>query len=66
VSSGFVDFTSDRNSIVTAPGPGSPAEVKVFNFSLMTPIGHRTNGGAAADRHRGGASQRPPHLHAIR
>jgi FtsP/CotA-like multicopper oxidase with cupredoxin domain len=57
VSSGFVDFTSGRNSIVTAPGPGSPAEVKVFNFSLMTPIGHRTNGGAAAGRHSGGASQ---------
>jgi FtsP/CotA-like multicopper oxidase with cupredoxin domain len=57
VSSGFVDFMSGRNSIVTAPGPGSPAEVKVFNFSLMTPIRHRINGGAAAGRHPGGASQ---------
>jgi hypothetical protein len=38
VSSGFVDLNSGRNSIVTAPGPGSPAQVKVFAFSLMTPI----------------------------
>ena len=36
VASGFVDFSSGRNSVVTAPGPGSPAQVKVFNFSLMT------------------------------
>jgi hypothetical protein len=27
-----------RYSIVTAPGPGSIAQVKVFNFSLMKPI----------------------------
>ena len=38
VASGFVDFTTGRNSIVTAPGPGSPAQVKVFYFSLMKPI----------------------------
>jgi len=38
VSSGFVDFTTGRYSIVTAPGPGSIAQVKVFNFSLMPPI----------------------------
>jgi FtsP/CotA-like multicopper oxidase with cupredoxin domain len=35
VTSGFVDFTTGRYSIVTAPGPGSIAQVKVFNFSLM-------------------------------
>jgi hypothetical protein len=39
VTSGFVDFTTGRHSIVTAPGPGSIAQVKVFNFSLMKPIG---------------------------
>jgi hypothetical protein len=38
VASGFVDFTTGRYSIVTAPGPGSMAQVKVFNFSLMKPI----------------------------
>jgi hypothetical protein len=35
VASGFVDFMTGRYSIVTAPGPGSVAQVKVFNFSLM-------------------------------
>jgi FtsP/CotA-like multicopper oxidase with cupredoxin domain len=38
VATGFVDFTTGRYSIVTAPGPGSIAQVKVFNFSLMKPI----------------------------
>lgn len=38
VASGIVDFTNGRHSIVTAPGPGSMAQVKVFNFSLMKPI----------------------------
>jgi FtsP/CotA-like multicopper oxidase with cupredoxin domain len=35
VSSGFVDFATGRNSIITAPGPGTPTQVKVFSFSLM-------------------------------
>ncbi len=48
VASGFVDFSSGRNSVVTAPGPGSPAQVKVFNFSLMTPLDPQPAGGAAA------------------
>ncbi len=38
IAAGFVDFTTGRYSIVTAPGPGSVAQVKVFNFSLMKPI----------------------------
>jgi FtsP/CotA-like multicopper oxidase with cupredoxin domain len=38
VATGFVDFTTGRYSIVTAAGPGSIAQVKVFNFSLMKPI----------------------------
>ena len=38
VASGFVDFATGRNSIVTAPGPGTPTQVKVFSFSLMTPL----------------------------
>jgi FtsP/CotA-like multicopper oxidase with cupredoxin domain len=55
VSSGFVDFTSGRNSIVTASGPGRPAQVKVFYFSLMTPIVPGT--GAAAHVHASGGNQ---------
>ena len=38
VAGGIVDFMSGRNSIVTAPGPGAPTHIKVFDFSLMTPI----------------------------
>ena len=38
VASGFVDFATGRNSIVTAPGPGTPTQVKVFNFSLLKPL----------------------------
>src|SRR5262249_35069219 len=32
-------FSPGRESIVTAPGSGSPAEVKVFAFPLLQPIG---------------------------
>src|SRR5437763_8102653 len=38
VAAGFVDFSTGRESIVTAPGPGSLAEVKVFTFPLLQPI----------------------------
>ncbi len=37
LAAGFVDFLTGRNSIVTAPRTG--ARVKVFSYSLMTPIG---------------------------
>jgi hypothetical protein len=37
LAAGFVDFLTGRNSIVTAPGAG--AQIKVFSYSLMTPIG---------------------------
>ena len=37
LAAGFVDFLTGRNSIVTAPGAGP--QVKVFSYSLMTPIG---------------------------
>ena len=50
VASGFVDFTTGRYSIVTAPGVGSMAQVKVFNFSLMTPIDHKKRTGPGADQ----------------
>jgi hypothetical protein len=39
IATGFVDFSTGRDSIVTAPGAGSPAEVKVFAFPLLKPIG---------------------------
>jgi len=45
VASGFVDLTTGRNSIVTAPGPDSPAKVKVFAYSLFTPLDKSTLSG---------------------
>ena len=39
IATGFVDFSTGRESIVTAPGPGSASEVKVFAFPLLKPIG---------------------------
>src|SRR5436190_4725324 len=39
VATGFVDFSTGRESIVTAPGPGMRGMIKVFAFPLLTPIG---------------------------
>src|SRR5215475_349635 len=44
IATGFVDFSTGRESIVTAPGPGSAAEVKVFAFPLLKPIGKAGEG----------------------
>src|SRR5262249_20911475 len=38
IATGFVDFSTGRESIVTAPGPGSPTEVKLFGFPLLKPL----------------------------
>jgi len=46
IASGFVDFSTGRNSIVTAPGPGGPAAVKVFVYTLFTPIEGAKDAGA--------------------
>ena len=43
VAAGMVDAVSGRSSIVTAPGAGSPPQVKTFRFDL-----YRPNTGAAA------------------
>lgn len=47
LAAGFVDLTTGRDSIVTAPGAGSVAEVKVWAFPLFRPIPGvpATNGG---------------------
>src|SRR5262245_45204182 len=58
LATGFVDFATGRQSIVTAPGPGVPAEVKVFAFSLFKPIDNRGGHGAGhAGVHANGPSQ---------
>lgn len=56
LSTGFVDFTTGRQSIVTAPGPGVPSTVKVFVFPLLKPI----DGGAKGHHHGGSAAHTQP------
>ena len=48
LAAGFVDFSTGRESIVTAPGPGSPAQVRVFAFPLLKPVGAGQGGLQAA------------------
>lgn len=48
LAAGFVDFATGRDSIVTAPGAGSVAEVKVFVFPLLTPIAGGSHQGMKA------------------
>jgi FtsP/CotA-like multicopper oxidase with cupredoxin domain len=38
LASGFTDFSTGRNSIVTAPGEGAAAEIKLWVYTLFAPI----------------------------
>jgi len=53
LAAGMVDFATGRNSIVTASGEGSAAEVKVYVFPLLKPIA----GGAHAGMQMEAADQ---------
>lgn len=68
LATGLVDYATGRNSIVTAPGPGAPAEVKVFAFTLLKPVAGSTGGmhmpgmeagGTIAGMHEAGEPGRP-------
>lgn len=37
IAAGMVDFVTGREDIVTAPGPGTPAEIKTFAYTLFKP-----------------------------
>ena len=50
LSAGFVDFGTGRDSIITAPGAGSVAQVKVFVFPLLRPIQGENQGGMEVPR----------------
>ena len=39
IATGFVDFSTGRESIIAAPGAGSSTEIKVFAFPLLKPFG---------------------------
>ncbi len=60
VSTGFVDFTTGRKSIVTAPGPGVPALVKVFVYPLLAPLGGRSTVALAGFGHAVRSARRRP------
>jgi len=47
LATGMVDMTSGRASIITAPGPGTPATVAAWRYDLYTPNG---TGSEAPDR----------------
>ena len=49
IATGFVDFSTGRESIVTAPGPDSPTEIRVFAFPLLKPIGKAERGTETAN-----------------
>ena len=58
LSTGFVDYATGRYSIVTAPGPGVAAEVKVFVFPLLKPMSNRSGHPAGhTGMHAAGPSQ---------
>ena len=48
LAAGLVDFSTGRESIITAPGPGTPVQVRVFAFPLFTPISGTGQGGTQA------------------
>lgn len=54
LATGFVDFSTGRNSIVTAPGAGTQTDVKVFAFPLLKPIaGAKPTAGDKSADHAG-------------
>jgi FtsP/CotA-like multicopper oxidase with cupredoxin domain len=48
VATGMVDASSGRASIVTAPGPGEPAEIKTFRYDLYTPTARSSAGSSGS------------------
>ena len=61
IATGFVDFSTGRESIVTAPGPGSPTEVKVFAFPLLKAHRQGRSGQHASGRDRPAREHRLVH-----
>jgi hypothetical protein len=51
LATGFVDYSTGRFSIVTAPGAGEVAEVKVFTFPLLKPM---SKGGTSSSHSHAG------------
>ncbi len=48
LAAGMVDFATGRESIITAPGAGSPTEIKSFTYTLFQPIAKKRHGAVHA------------------
>lgn len=59
LATGLVDSGSGRESIVTAPGPGEPAQIKTFRYDLYTPTPRAEVSGSA---HEHGSSGDGPEM----
>ncbi|CAN5688665.1 hypothetical protein BH10ACT9_BH10ACT9_54290 [soil metagenome] len=57
LATGLVDSGSGRESIVTAPGPGDPPQIKTFRYDLYTPTARAGADGAVHEH--GGSSNGP-------
>lgn len=57
IATGMVDLGSGRESIVTAPGRGDPAEIKAFRYDLYTPTARARASGTAGEH--GGKPNEP-------
>lgn len=57
LATGMVEYGSGRESIVTAPGRGDAAEVKVFRYDLYTPTARARANGTAGEH--GGKPNEP-------
>jgi len=44
LAAGMVDFITGRESIITAPGPGHPTEIKSFTYTLFKPTASKAKG----------------------
>lgn len=51
LATGLVDSGSGRESIVTAPGPGDPAQIKTFRYDLYTPTALADESGSGHEGH---------------
>jgi hypothetical protein len=47
VATGLVSYEQGRQNIITAPGPGEPARIKVFHYDLFNPTDKAVANGAA-------------------
>ena len=65
LTTGFVDYSTGRFSIVTAPGAGETAEVKVFAFPLLKPISKGSSSSSSHSHSQNHSSASPAGHHGM-